>query len=214
MLRNRKAGENMRLMRLLCYSLIAGAAVFVLAAMPIPADAGIGVGVDLGEIKIDEVLTPGNVYHLPTIGVINTGDQPADYEVVVTYLNGQQEMMPSADWFQFEPERFTMEPGTSKRVATSLHIPRGATPGDYFALIEAHPVVDASGGTSIAIGAATKLRFSVKGVNTAVSVLDAIGDFFGNFSPYSYIMLGLVGGFTVYLAGRRFFRIKFRLERR
>jgi len=129
-------------------------------------------------------------------------------------MNGQEEMTPSADWFTFDPQRFSLQASTSKSVAMSLHIPRDAPAGDYFALIEAHPVIGGSGGTTIAIAAATKLRFSVKEVSTAASVLDAIGDAFNGSSPYSYIVLGIVGAAIVFLLIRRFFRFRFKVERR
>jgi len=201
-------------MRLLWSGLIAIMAGFILLALSLPATADIGVGVDLREISIDELLTPGNDYQLPAVGVINTGDRTADYEVVITYMNEQEEIMPSADWFRFDPQRFSLQPGTSKSVAISLHIPQDAPPGDYFTLIEAHPVIGSSGGTTIAIAAATKLRFSVKEVSTAASVLNTIGDAFSNSSPYSYIGLGLVGAAIVFFLIRRFFRFRFRVERR
>lgn len=209
-----KISKNMRLARLLCYGLIISMATCILVALTGLAVADIGVGVDLREINIDELLTPGNVYQLPAVGVINTGDRTSDYEVVVTYINGQEEMTPPAAWFQFDPQRFSLEPGTSESVAISLDIPRDATAGDYFALIEAHPLIKSSSGTIIAIAAATKLRFSIKEVSTAASVLDAIGDAFNNSSPYSYIGLGLVGAAIVFLLIRRFFRFRFKVERR
>ena len=202
------------MIRLLWSSVIAIIAICILVTLSIPVTADIGVGVDLREISIDEVLTPGNDYQLPAVGVINTGDRTADYEVVITYMSGQEEITPSADWFRFDPQRFSLQAGTSKSVAISLHIPRDASAGDYFALIEAHPVVGGSGGTTIAIAAATKLRFSVKEVSTAASVLNTIGDAFSDSSPYSYIGLGLVGAAIVFLLIRRFFRFRFKVERR
>lgn len=209
-----KSMKNMKLMRLLWLGLIVTMAACILVAPTVPAVADIGVGVDLREISIDELLTPGNVYQLPAVGVINTGDRTSDYEVVVTYMNEQNEMTPPAAWFQFDPKRFSVEPGISKSIAISLHIPRDATAGDYFALIEAHPVVTGSSGTVIAIAAATKLRFSVKEVSTAASMLNAIGDAFSNSSPYSYIGLGLVGAAILFFLIRRFFRFRFKVERR
>ena len=166
-------------------------------------------GVDLAEINIDEILTAGNVYNLPVVGVINTGDRPADYKVEITYMNEQEEMMPSADWFQFEPQRFSLEAGTSKKIGISLHIPQDASAGQYFALIEAHPVVEGSGGTTIGIGAATKLRFSV---SRDVPVLTRIANFFRDHAPYAYVGLGVIVATMVALLLRRFFR--FNVERR
>ena len=196
-------------MRFIWLGMIALTAVCVVGALAAPATADTGVGVDVREINIDEVLTAGNVYNLPAVGVINTGDRMADYEVEITYMNGQEEMTPPADWFQFDPQRFSLEEGTSKKIGISLHIPQDASPGQYFALIEAHPVVEGSDGTTIGIAAATKLRFSVK---KDIPVLSAIGDFFRDHAPYTYICLGVVVAVIVALLLRRFFR--FNVERR
>jgi hypothetical protein len=199
----------MKAIRFIWSGMIALMVICVLGALPVPATADIGVGVDLAEINIDEVLTAGNAYNLPAVGVINTGDRAADYEVEITYMNEQEEMMPSADWFRFDPQRFRLEAGTSKKISISLHIPQDASPGQYFALIEAHPVVGGSGGITIGIAAATKLRFNV---NKDIPVLSAIGNFFRDHAPYSYIGLGVVVAVIVVLLLRRFFR--FNVERR
>ena len=199
----------MKVMRFVWSFVVALMAVCIVGALAAPATADTGVGVDLAEINIDEILTAGNVYNLPVVGVINTGDRPADYKVEITYMNEQEEMMPSADWFQFEPQRFSLEAGTSKKIGISLHIPQDASAGQYFALIEAHPVVEGSGGTTIGIGAATKLRFSV---SRDVPVLTGIANFFRDHAPYAYVGLGVIVATMVALLLRRFFR--FNVERR
>jgi hypothetical protein len=181
--------------------MIAIMAICILGALPAPATADTGVGVDLAEINIDEILTTGNVYNLPAVGVVNTGDRTADYEVEITYMSEQEEMAPSAGWFQFDPQRFSLEAGTSKKVSISLHI----------ALIEAHPVLESSGATTIGIAAATKLRFSV---SRDIPVLSAIRNFFRDHAPYSYIGVGLIVAVIVVLLLRRFFRFRLRVERR
>jgi len=40
--------------------------------------ANVGVGVGLGKIQIDELLKSGGIYKLPSIPVINTGDEAGD----------------------------------------------------------------------------------------------------------------------------------------
>lgn len=191
--------------------MIAVIAICIVGALPAPAAADIGVGVDLREISIDEILTAGNVYNLPAVGVINTGDRTTDYEVGITYMSEQEEMTPSADWFQFDPQRFSLEGGTSKKVSISLHIPEDASPGHYFALIEAHPLLEGSGTTTIGIAAATKLRFSV---SKDVPVLSAIGNFLRDHAPYSYIGLGVVLAVIAVVLLRRFFKFGLHVERR
>jgi hypothetical protein len=191
--------------------MVALMAICIVGALAAPAAADTGVGVDLAEINIDEILTAGNVYNLPAVGVVNMGDRTADYEVGITYMSEQEEMAPSAGWFQFDPQRFSLEAGTSKKVSISLHIPQDASVGQYFALIEAHPVVDGSGQTTIGIAAATKLRFSV---SRDIPVLSAIRNFLRDHAPYSYIGLGVIVAIVVVLLLRRFFRFRFGVERR
>jgi hypothetical protein len=199
----------MKVIRFIWSGIIALMAICIAGALAAPSTADTGVGVDLAEINIDEVLAAGNVYNLPAVGVVNTGDGAADYEVEITYMSGQEEMTPSADWFQFDPQTFNLEAGTSKKVSISLHIPEDASPGKYFALIEAHPVVEGGAGAIIGIAAATKLRFSV---SRDIPVLSAIAKFFRDHAPYTYIGLGLVVAVIVVLLLRRFFR--FNVERR
>lgn len=201
----------MKVIRFVWSGMTALMAICMVGVLAAPATADIGVGVDLAEIDIDEVLLAGNIYSLPAVGVVNTGDRTADYEVGITYMSEQEDMTPSADWFQFDPQRFSLEAGTSRKISISLHIPRDASAGQYFALIEAHPVAEGSGGTTVGIAAATKLRFSV---SRDIPVLSAIAKFFRDHAPYSYIGLGLIVAVIVVLLLRRFFRFRLRVERR
>ena len=59
---------------------------FGISSGPLYADRG--VGVTLGSISIDERLAKGGGYSLPTLGVINTGDEAGEYEVVISYHQG------------------------------------------------------------------------------------------------------------------------------
>ena len=185
--------------------------VFLTFAAPLQAQ--IGVGVNLGKIEVDKPLTPGGIYHLPTLGVINTGHQAGDYEVEVTYMHEQKELKPAVEWFHFDPQSFPLQAGASQAVAITLSIPLNARPGNYFALIEAHPIVKGSG-VAIGVAAATKLYFSVKPANILVAVQARVVTFSENTSPYSYIGMGVVGFIIVAYLFRRYFRIRFRLERR
>jgi len=46
-----------------------------------PGEADRGVGVSTGEMTIETLLSPGASYSLPTIAIINTGDEPSEYRV-------------------------------------------------------------------------------------------------------------------------------------
>lgn len=175
--------------------------------------AQVGVGVSLSEISVDEPLTPGGIYRLPSVGVINTGKEPGDYEVEVSYSSEQKELKPPAEWVIFEPKSFHLEPGEAQQVAITLQIPVKAKPGDYFAYLEAHPVSKGKGVT-IGVAAATKLHFTVKPSNVFVAIWAKVSTFFAITAPASYISLGVLALIGVILLFRRFFRVRFRLERK
>ena len=54
--------------------------------------AKIGVGVGTGRIDVDEELRPGQAYVLPPFNVLNTGDEPANYRVLLSYNENQEEL--------------------------------------------------------------------------------------------------------------------------
>jgi len=145
--------------------------------------AGVGVGVNLGKIEIDEPLKPGGIYNLPSIGVINTGDEPGDYELAVTYHQDQPELRPAQEWFSFSPSSFPLEPGQSQSVAIKLSLPMKISPGDYFAYLEAHPIIKAGPGTTIGVAAATKIYFTIVPANIWQAITYRISSFFTVYAP-------------------------------
>lgn len=190
---------------------LALAAVAALLAGTTNAD--VGVGVNLGSIDIDDRLSPGGRYRLPTLGVINTGDEPGDYEVVISYLADQDEERPPEDWFEFQPQRFFLEAGESQQVNIRITLPSGADPGDYFALIEAHPF-STQEGVTIGVAAATKLSFTVKPSNLFSAWLLQVRNFFDDGAPWSYVIpSSLLALLLLYLL-QRYFRLRLRIERR
>jgi len=177
------------------------------------ARADVGVGVNLGRIEIDDDLSPGGRYRLPTLGVINTGDEPGDYEVVISYLADQEERRPPEDWFEFDPQRFFLEAGETQAVNIRISLPTGARPDDYFALIEAHPV-STEEGVTIGVAAATKLTFTVKPSSQFSAWLLQIRYFFDDSSPWSYVIPSSLAALLLLYLLRRFFRLRLRIERR
>lgn len=172
------------------------------------AFAGIGVGINLGKIEINEPLKPGGIYNLPLIGVINTGDEAGDYELEITYHQDQPELRPNKEWFSFSPNTFYLESGKSKNVATKIELPLNTRPGDYFAYIEAHPIVESRPGTSIGIAAATKTYFTVEPANIFSSIIWRIYSLFTIYSPWSYVTLAVVVGAVIIAIFRRFFNFQ------
>ena len=190
--------------------------LFIITSFTFPhlAFASIGVGVNLGKIEIDEPLKPGGIYNFPSIGVINTGDEPGDYELAVTYHQDQPELRPLAEWFIFTPSSFRLEPGESQSVAVRLALPLKMTPGEYFAYLEAHPVIIAGPGTTIGVAAATKTYFTVAPANIFQAVTHRISSFVKNNAPWTYVVLAIVAGAVVIMLFRRFFAFQFRIKRK
>ncbi|MGE0058475.1 MAG: hypothetical protein AB7T32_10880 [Dehalococcoidia bacterium] len=132
-------------------------ALFLLSAPALNAERG--VGVTLGEITVNGSVKPGGQYHLPQIGVLNTGSTAEDYRLSLSFLTNRSELRPDESWLRFDPPIVRIEPGASQMVNVRLEVPTGARAGDYFALLEAS-VGDQSTDTMLA-GAATKLTFTV-----------------------------------------------------
>ena len=193
----------MRSIRPVLAGVMAGTFAFVVATGALPVVASMGV--DLAEIKVDESLRPGEVYQLPAVGVLNTGDHAASYEAAITHVIDPTEPVPYADWFLIEPRSFDLEPGASTRVAVSLRLPVDAREGDYSVLIEVHPVIGGGGATARGDTAATKLLFSVKRTD---------GGFFQRAALHVYIASGLAAAVMLAWLMRRFFPLRLRLERR
>ena len=137
--------------------------------------------------------------------VVNIGDQVGSYEATIAHISDQTELVAHAEWFQFEPLGFDLEPGASMRVAVSMRLPVDAYGGDYSVLIEVHPVTGGGGATASGDAASTKLRFSVK---------RADGGFFQRANLHLYVALGLVAAVMLAWPIRRFFPFRLKLERR
>lgn len=176
--------------------------------------ASVGVGVNLGKIEIDEPLKPGGIYNLPSIGVINTGDEPGEYELEITYHQDQPEQRPAQEWFRFKPSSFRLEPGQSQNVAVQLALPVRTKPGDYFAYLEAHPVIKTGPGTSIGVAAATKTYFSVAPANIWQAITWRVSSFFGVYAPWTYIVLAIVTGAVMIAVFRRYFAFQIGIRKK
>jgi hypothetical protein len=189
-------------------------AALALAALVQPSGAALadlGVGISHGEIVIDEKLAQGSRQRLPSVTVSNTGPESARYEVVISFVQDQRELRPDPDWFRFEPQAFDLDPGESQAVSIRLNVDDGAEPGDYFALIEAHPI-QSEAGVTVGVAAATKLFFEVEPSNFFELWRLRIAQFFDDNSPYSVVLPPVLAGILLlYLLSRRF---RLRVERK
>src|SRR3989338_11273484 len=189
--------------------------IFVAFLSPQTALAKIGVGVGLGKVQIDEELSPGGIYKLPTLPVLNTGDEAGEYKVEVTYLSDQPELRPDASLFSFTPQSFPLDAGGSQLVDVSLSLPVDTRPGNYFAFLEAHPVAKAEGVT-IGVAAATKLNFTVTPSGVLGAAIERIRSLLENNAPASYIIIAVVGGVLtlslLVVVGRKYLAVQIRIK--
>ena len=196
--------------RILLALITASVALLPMSAV---AQEGVGVGVNVGSIEVDEPLLSGDTYRLPPVGVVNTGHVTADYSLRVTYREAQPELRPPEDWFDFDPDRFLLEPDQVQSVQVSVSIPGSADPGDYFAFLEASPVVEGDGVT-VGVAAAVKLSFTVEPGGGGDNPVVAAWNSFNDNAPVSYLIAGAIGALLLlYLLWRRF-PIRIRFERR
>ena len=191
--------------------------ILIALLFPQTALAKIGVGVGLGKIQIDEKLSPGGIYKLPTLPVLNTGDEAGEYKVEVTYLSDQPELRPDASWFSFTPQSFPLDASGSQLVDVSLTIPVDTRPGNYFAFLEAHPVAKGEGVT-IGIAAATKLNFTVKPAGVLGAAIERVRSLLENNAPASYIIIAVTGAVLalslLIIVGRKYLAVQIRLKGR
>jgi hypothetical protein len=155
--------------------------------------ASIGVGISNGKIVVTEKLKPGAIYNLPDFVVFNTGTEITDYGVGIKYDKKQAQLKPESSWFKFSPQTFPLAPKASQNVKASLVIPLNAYPGNYFAYIEAHPIVSTlQGTTSVGVAAASKLYFTVIPSNTVTAVYYRIISLLTQYAPWDYIVISSI----------------------
>ena len=166
--------------------------------LPVVAFARIGVGVGAGKIRINEQLRAGGIYDLPSVPVLNTGDEPAEYQFSVQYHEGQETRSdmgkkPAEEWFTFTPQSFHLEPGKVQTVKVTLTLPTKVTPGDYFAYLEAQSVRNAEAGVaSIGIAAATQLWFTIAPANFFQGIYYRFISLYSRYHPWDTIALAVI----------------------
>jgi hypothetical protein len=179
------------------------------------AFASLGVGVGVGKIQVDENLKPGQIYNLPQITVLNTGDQPSDYEVVIEHQEKQPELIPQSDWLIFTPKSFHLDPKKVQKVNVRLNLPIKTTPGKYFVYLEAHPLKKtAAGNTSVNIAAATKLNFTVVPANIFEALYYKLLSMWNIYYPWPQIITVGIILFVLLLIIKRFINVEIKPTKR
>ncbi len=187
--------------------------ILILTSLAMPALGKLGVGINVGKIEVNEPLLAGGAYDISKISVINTGDETSDYTMDVSFLQDQKDLKPEKSWFRFKPENFELEPGEAKSVSVEIVIPLEAKAGDYFAFIEGKPVPKDKG-LSIGVAAAAKFNFTVESSTLFWSIYNRITALLTDYSPFSYILIGLVVLIIIWLILRRYLSFGVKLERK
>lgn len=198
--------ESRRLRRVT--SLLAACGLLVAAT---PALASKGAAIDVGRIDIEQALTPGGSYILPTIGVRNPGTERTRYTMVANALEDPEREAPPAEWFRFDPEELTLSPGETRPVRARIVLPTGADPGDYVALVGAQ-IVAGGGGAQVGAAAAARTTFRVEPASTLEAWWLKTKAFFSDHAPWSYVIPLVV--FLALVASRVRRRFEFRVARR
>lgn len=162
----------------------------------------------IGKISIDRQLSPGGIYKLPVLPVINTGDEKAVYEVKTVYLYNQKEQKPSVGWFTFSPQRFSLDSGKAQNVNITLTLPVNVKPGNYFVFLQAQPVIAAGKGVTIGVAAATKLDFKVKSSGVLGAAIERLKNILESQGPTFYAILVILALVLIIIIAGRLLDIK------
>ncbi len=170
------------------------AAIITALILPFVTFGSIGVGVGTGKIQVDELLKPGLIYTIPSLTVVNTGDEPSEYTVSIDYRGNQTELKPNKEWFSFEPLQFHLEPNMSQVVQIKLTLPVKTNPGDYFAYLQGQPIQKTSttGGATIGVAAAAKLYFTVAPANIWQGIYYRFTGLYSRYHPWDTIVLAVI----------------------
>ena len=184
--------------------------LIIVLVLPSIVFARIGVGTATSEIKVDEPLKAGGIYILPSVRIINTGDEPSDYGIGIAYDVDRPLLRPVKEWFSFDPSPLFLEPGQSQAVAIKLTLPLKIQPGDYFCYLESGPVVKTEYGTRVGMSVGTRLFFTVAPANIWQAVVWRVSSFFAMYSPWTWVVLGMVLAAVVIVLFRKRFAFQIR----
>lgn len=177
--------------------------------------ARVGVGIGTGKIVVEDKLKPGEIYKLPSVAVLNTGDEPGEYEVGITYHEKQPELLPPEGWFNFKPPKFNLKPGEVKMVEVLLNLPIKAKPGNYFAYLEGRPIIKSEDGSAhIGVAAAAKLYFTVIPANILWAVYYKLNSLWLLYAPWPKMGAIILGALLLIVILRKFFKIQINLKKK
>ena len=138
-----------------------GLVSLLMLAIPVAAEASIGVGIQAGPVRLAGVAHPGGSYALPAVYVVNTGTEDESLAIRIERLSSGQGRPVPAGWIR-PGAAVQLSHSESARIPLELVVPEAARPGQYLTDV----VVKGSAGLSrgsatLDVAAATKLEFQV-----------------------------------------------------
>jgi len=135
---------------------------FLVLAFPAAAAASIGVGIQVGPVRLAGIAHAGQTYDLPPVYVVNTGTEPETVRLEVQRLSrGTGRDVPKS-WFKPGQTDVHLDPKQSATIPVQLVVPADATLGPYFSDVVAHGSASIEAGqATLGVAAATKLQFTV-----------------------------------------------------
>lgn len=139
---------------------------------------------DAESITVDQAVESGQSVTLPAFGIYNKGTSRADYEMVVVAIGGTHGVDPL--WVEFNPHTFSLDPGGVTNITTTVHIPSGALPGRYQALLAGRLVNPIGSEVTMSVGIGPMLTFQVAEGSPLSATWYRITGFFPRHAPWSY----------------------------
>ena len=132
---------------------------FLLLAFPAAAAASIGVGIQVGPVRLAGIAHAGQTYDLPPVFVVNTGTEPETVRLEVQRLSkGTGRDVPKS-WFRPGQTDVHLDAKQSATIPVQIVVPADAKPGPYFSDVVAHGSASIEAGqTTLGVAAATKLQ--------------------------------------------------------
>jgi hypothetical protein len=193
--------------RWLSLSLAVAAGLVALAAFAQGAAASVGVGVQVGPVRLGTVADRGGNYSLPPVFVVNTGTQAEAISVRVERLSPGPGLVVPPSWVSVTGSAVQLAPGASAKVPLELAVPGQARPGGYRSdIVVTGSPAGAAPGAHIGVAAATKLEFSVSSRSAPAGP--------GLIPPWLWwILAGLIVTAALLLGARRF-NLRITVERK
>jgi hypothetical protein len=137
------------------------ASIVAVLAVPATAQASVGVGVQVGPVRLDSAAHPGGSYALPAVLVVNTGTSPESVSLSIDRVSAGSGRTVPPSWVHATGP-VTLGANQSARMPLQLVVPSTARPGRYFSdvLVKAG-APNSAGGATFDVGAATELAFRV-----------------------------------------------------